>query len=163
MTADRRLQLFIDLGLASLIAAAGIFFVMASRGLPGSGEASVPGPAAAPGFLGLALLACSAGLAVRALIAKQPALATEAAPHGALYKAGLAIGLVAACALLLEPLGFMLSSFSFLFAGFVWLGDAKWQFALPAAATASVSLWLFFTKLLGVGLPYGLLADILFR
>lgn len=57
----------------------------------------------------------------------------------------------------------MLSTFLFLGAGFTMLGNARWQRALPAAAFVSVLLWLIFTKLLGVGLPFGMIAEILFR
>ena len=34
---------------------------------------------------------------------------------------------------------------------------------MPAAALVSGTLWLLFTKLLGVGLPYGLIGEVLFR
>jgi putative tricarboxylic transport membrane protein len=88
---------------------------------------------------------------------------TAAADDGSGAKALIAVGLIAGSILALEPLGFLLSSMLFLSAGFIWLGQAKWTIALPAAALASSALWLFFTKLLGVGLPYGLIAEILFR
>lgn len=62
-----------------------------------------------------------------------------------------------------EAAGFLLATFLFLSAGFMMLGDAPWRRAMPAAALVSVLLWLLFTKLLGVGLPFGMIADILFR
>ncbi len=73
----------------------------------------------------------------------------------------VAIVMLFAGALLLEPLGFMLSTFLFLSIGFIVLGGASWRGALPAAALASTGLWLFFTKLLGVGLPFGRIVEIL--
>jgi putative tricarboxylic transport membrane protein len=160
----------LDAAVAGIIALFGIYFIWASNKLPAGPEPAVPGPAAAPGFLGALLLGCGVVLIIRAVInhgkdAAQTAdpIETDVVNSSAGLKPLLAIGLLIASALLLEPLGFMLSTFLFLFAGFVWLGDANWRIALPTAAAASASLWLFFTKLLGVGLPYGLIVEVLFR
>ncbi len=78
-------------------------------------------------------------------------------------KQGVALaGLVLATAFF-EAAGFMLSTFLFLSAGFVLLGNARWWRAVPAAGGGLCCLVAHFTKLLGVGLPYGLIAEILFR
>jgi putative tricarboxylic transport membrane protein len=153
------------------LAAVGGYFAYASSRLPAGPDPSAPGPGVAPGFLGLALVACGLLLAIRALLAEAAARKASAAvtaekeaasPAESLVKPAIAIGLLTASAVLLEPLGFMLSTSLFLFAGFVWLGSADWRAAVSAAALTSVSLWLFFTKLLGVGLPFGRLVEILF-
>jgi putative tricarboxylic transport membrane protein len=161
---------WLESALGIALAAAGGYFAFASSRLPAGPDPSAPGPGVAPGFLGLALVACGLLLAIRAVLAqaaqRKAAASTEegtaATPGDSLVKPGIAIVLLTASALLLEPLGFMLSTFLFLCAGFVWLGSADWRAAIPAAALTSVSLWLFFTKLLGVGLPFGRLVEILF-
>jgi putative tricarboxylic transport membrane protein len=160
----------LDAAVAGVIALFGIYFILASNKLPAGPEPTVPGPAAAPGFLGALLLGCGLLLIVRVVFNRgedtsptSAPLEADAVDPSARLKPVLAIGLLVASALLLEPLGFMLSTFLFLFAGFVWLGDANWRVALPTAAVASASLWLFFTKLLGVGLPYGSIVEVLFR
>lgn len=78
-------------------------------------------------------------------------------------KQTIAFLILLAGTLLFEPAGFMLSTFLFLSTGFVLLGDADWKRAVPAAALCAGTLWVVFTKLLGVGLPYGLIGEILFR
>ncbi|MGL5735767.1 MAG: tripartite tricarboxylate transporter TctB family protein [Beijerinckiaceae bacterium] len=148
---------------ALLLATAGGGFAMLAARLPASTEPGTPGPGTAPMALGLILLACGLFIAARAGW-HQPR--DDAKPvaisHGA-AKPLIGLALLAACAALLEPLGFTLSAFSFLIAGFILLGDTPWRIAVPAAAIGAVGLWLFFTKLLGVGLPYGLIEQILFR
>ncbi len=164
-------EAWLEMALGSAIAAAGFYFLVASNRLPAGPDPSAPGPGIIPGFLGLVLLICGVLLASRAILTVMAARKTAAVSNHntqaesgreSLAKPLIAIGLLTACALLLEPLGFMLSTFVFLFAGFVLLGSAGWRVSLPAAALVSISLWLFFTKLLGVGLPFGRLVEILF-
>jgi hypothetical protein len=149
----------------------GGYFANASWRLPAGPDPSAPGPGVAPGLLGIALVLCGAALTLQAVIAKskrQPANETKPEANASdatkdmRRKPVIAIILLTACATLLESFGFMLSTFLFLFAGFILLGNARWQAAISAAAITSVSLWLFFTKLLGVGLPFGRLVEILF-
>ncbi len=149
-----------------LLAACGAFFALASSRLPSAPDPSTPGPAAAPGALGVALVLL--GLAIAAVaLGRRPAIESSTAAAGAEPGSGrklaIAAGLLVACVVAFEPGGFMLSTFVFLLAGFTLLGGADWRAAAPAAAFAAGGLWLFFTKLLGVGLPYGLIGEILFR
>lgn len=159
MISGARGQRLLEIGVGAAIAAGGLAFALAAARLPESYDPSVPGPGVAPGALGLLLVLCGLALAGHAAL-RRDALA-EGEGHS--RKALLAVALVAGCAVLLEPLGFMASTFLFLTAGFTWLGEARPRIAAAAAAVASLGLWLFFTKLLGVGLPYGLIGDILFR
>jgi putative tricarboxylic transport membrane protein len=110
-------------------------------------------------------MACGCVIAALALLslhraATEPVTAVVTADQNN-RKLFVAIAMLFAGALLLEPLGFMLSTFLFLTIGFIILGGASWRGALPAAALASTCLWLFFTKLLGVGLPFGRIVEIL--
>jgi putative tricarboxylic transport membrane protein len=141
----------------------GLFFGRAAWRLPGSGEVGIPGPGAAPGFLALILIFCGAVLTVLAFRnADAPSAGAPSAEAGDGYKVPVATLLLLGGALLLEPLGFMLSTFLFLAIGFMYLGNAQWRIALPTAAVVAIFFWLIFTKLLGVGLPYGRIVEILF-
>jgi putative tricarboxylic transport membrane protein len=143
-----------------LIALTGAVLAYLSFRLPQGPDPSAPGPGIVPGALGVFLLV--AGLATGGRSALSLRSSTGEA-HGLFgRKPVIAMALLAASAGLLEPFGFMLSTFAFLTAGFRWLGDAPFSRALPAAAVCAVLMWLFFTKLLGVGLPYGRLVEILF-
>jgi putative tricarboxylic transport membrane protein len=118
-----------------------------------------------PGLIGLCLIACGCVISAWAILSLRGAR-TEPVPADGKSQSNrrklfVAVAMLFAGALLLEPLGFMLSTFLFLSIGFVVMGSASWRGALPAAALASICLWLFFTKLLGVGLPFGRIVEIL--
>jgi putative tricarboxylic transport membrane protein len=159
------LQRRVEAATGAVLAVAGGYFTAASWRLGAGPDPSAPGPGAVPGLIGLGLIACGCVIAILALLSQrnvptQTVAAGETADQGN-RKLFVAIAMLFAGALLLEPLGFMLSTFLFLSVGFVVLGGASWRGALPAAALASTSLWLFFTKLLGVGLPFGRIVEIL--
>lgn len=142
----------------ALLAGVGGFFLFWAWKLPPPDEPGVPGPGSVPIALGLVILLCGLWVIVDALRKGE----RQGLELGG-TKQGIALaGLVLATAFF-EAAGFMLATFLFLSAGFMFLGNARWWQALPAAAVVSVALWLTFTKLLGVGLPYGLIAEILFR
>jgi putative tricarboxylic transport membrane protein len=141
-----------------LLIATGGFFLTFGLRLPPPEEAGVPGPGSAPVALGAVILLCGIAIGVGGLRAAD----REAVELGG-RKQGIALLSLVLAAVLFEPAGFMLATFLFLAAGFVWLGHADWRRGVPAAAVVAVSLWLIFTKLLGVGLPYGLIGEALFR
>jgi putative tricarboxylic transport membrane protein len=153
----------LDLAVSAGLALAGAFFALQARRMSLGPDPTAPGPGAAPFWLGLVMVACGLALGFATLVSKQPddTVASDE-PHGQ-RKTMISLALLAGCVVLFEPLGFMLSTFAFLAIGFVWLGDAPARTALPAAAIATTGLWLIFTKLLGVGLPYGLIAEVLFK
>jgi putative tricarboxylic transport membrane protein len=151
----------LDLAVAAGLTGVGAYFALAARRLPAGFDPSAPGPGAAPFWLGLLLVVC--GLVLGLATIRSASTAKEDVEPESQRKTLVALGLLAACVVLFEPLGFMLSTFAFLSVGFVWLGDAPARRAAPAAAFATMALWLIFTKLLGVGLPYGLIAEVLFR
>lgn len=142
------------LGLAAI---GGAFAVMAHR-LPATTDPGVPGPGGVPFALGLAVAGLGLLITIRSALSRDGTL-IEIAER----KAVISLLLLTACLVLLEPAGFMLSSFLFLFAGFWQLGDTPWQKSFAAAAVGAGMLWLLFTKALGVGLPYGALVEHLFR
>lgn len=148
------LEVMAGLGLVAL----GLLIASMASALPASDEPGVPGPGTAPYLLGLVIAASGGALGLIALI-KRPA--SLVGLGGARHLAALlALGM---SAYFFETGGFVLVTFVFLVFTFVLLGDAPWRKAAPAAAIAALGLWLIFTKLLGVGLPYGLIGEILFR
>ncbi len=161
MTAARGSQSLIEAAVALVIAALGGAVYAHARLFP-AGEPSIPGPGFAPTVLGGVLCAFGLTIAAMALI-RPPADPATGALGADAAKPLLAITMLGGAALLLEPLGFMLTGVMFLTGGFRLLGGIGLVRALPGAAIATAALWLFFTKLLGVGLPYGLIAEVLFR
>lgn len=141
-----------------LLLGLGLGFVLMSLRLPPPEEAGVPGPGSVPMLLGAVVAACGFILAGQALLARSGEALALAEPRQMIALAGLVLG-----AALFEPAGFLLATFVLLASGFVFLGGAGWRGAVPSAALVSGALWLLFTKLLGVGLPYGFIGEILFR
>lgn len=69
------------------------------------------------------------------------------------YKLGQALallGLMVAYALCLRPLGFILSTSTFLMLGSIILGDRKWHVMIPVAAAATLIVWYLVQGVLGI-------------
>lgn len=141
-----------------LLLATGAGFALLSSGLPASTDPGVPGSGGIPFVLGLVIAGLGLIIGCRGFMAADGRL-IEIADGKALISAGLLLG----CYLFFEAAGFMAVSFVFLFLGFWLLGEADWRSSLAAAAIVAGGLWLTFTKALGVGLPFGTLAEVLFR
>jgi putative tricarboxylic transport membrane protein len=143
---------------ALFLGAVGAFFLRAALALPPPDEAGVPGAGTVPAILGGFIILGALVLAISALRRNRGDRIEIGSSKPLFALASLIIG-----ALIFEPAGFLLSTFIFLTVGFTVLGEADWRKAAPAAALFATLLWLFFTKLLGVGLPYGLIGEVLFR
>jgi putative tricarboxylic transport membrane protein len=141
-----------------LLAALGLGFVRLSLNLPPPDEAGIPGPGTVPLILG-------AFVAVSGLVMTAGAAFRQDRERMSILDRKQLIALLSlvAGALLFEKAGFVLATFAFLSVGFTLLGGADWRRAMPAAALVSLALWYLFVKLLGVGLPYGVIGEILFR
>lgn len=147
-----------ELAAGLMLAGTGAFFLIVGGRLPPPDEVGIPGPGTVPMLLGGFVVAMGVVSALRALIRRDAAPVEIAGGKQLVAIAGLLLG-----AAFFESAGFMLATFLFLLGGFVWLGGADWRRAAPAAALVAAGLWYLFTKLLGVGLPYGVIGEILFR
>ena len=151
--------------LAGLVVALfGAWFLWQANELgEGPGYAAV-GPKVFPIIVGLGLL--GSGLALLAAGgAARATTADEAGDEAALpvdwrTLGGLA-GLLAAYVLLFQPLGFLLTSALFLPAGAWVLGNRAHGRAVLAGVLLSVTVYLVFTRLLGLELPAGPLEALL--
>lgn len=147
-----------DVLAALALGAVGAFFIRSSLALPPPDEPGVPGAGSVPLMLGALIAAGALALLVGALFRNR-----EDELELGNWKPAFGLAMLVIGAVLFEPAGFILSTFLFLTAGFTVLGEADWRKAAPAAALCATVLWLIFTKLLGVGLPYGMIGEILFR
>jgi putative tricarboxylic transport membrane protein len=120
----------------------------------GVGTPRQPGPGFFPVVVALAL----AGLAT-ALLLQQP---VEEAPRrqaaGGRGRFAATVVALLAYAVLLEPLGFVPTTFIVMWflAGFV--GQLRWSIACPFGVVTAVSAWFLFDRLLHAQLPRGVLA-----
>ena len=140
----------IAVGLA--LAAFGITLTALAWRMP-AGSVSLPGPGFTPSAIGVLLALTGLGCAARALLAEN---AASTVSLGGLNTWG-ALATLAIAALLFEPLGAPLTLALTMTALFRLAGGYSLMrcaaFGLVAAAVA----WLVFTRLLGVGLPAGIL------
>ena len=67
-----------------------------------------------------------------------------------LGQAVLLLGLMIAYALCLRPVGFIISTVSFLVLGSLILGERKWHVMLPVAAIATLVVWYLVQQVLGI-------------
>jgi len=67
-----------------------------------------------------------------------------------LGQALLLLGLMIAYALCLRPVGFLISTASFLIIGSFILGERKWHVMIPVAAIATLIVWYLVQEVLGI-------------
>ena len=133
-----------------VLALVGLWLAALSRRMPWF-EDGVPGPGLAPAALGIALAALGFGIAAAALLRRDDRrlLLLD-------RDTGLAIALMVAAVAAFEHVGYLVVTFAFLLACFVWIGREPWLRAALVSAAATLFTWALFAKALGVQLPAGL-------
>lgn len=137
--------------------AAGIYGLVFSMGLS-LGRWNEPGPGVFP--LALSILLCVSGIVWfirgKAKGEKKETVVREAFIQK--FSTPLQIvGLTAVFILVLEPLGYLLTSVLYLFVLFLWVSRYRLWVAAVLAITFGAGSWLFFEKLLTTPLPKGFL------
>ena len=129
-----------------------VLYARESLGFRGHTVADVVGPSAYPMLIG----GLAALLAILQLIR-----AGQEAPGGTFWarhgRAVLFIVSLFAYILLLERLGFLLSTFAYLTLSHRWLGERAWYRAVGMGLAATAALWFLFDRTLDLRLPVGLL------
>ncbi len=143
MTADRFA--------AIVLSVVAVLYVREARTFHGLTVADVVGPSAYPIMIG-GLMAL---LAVVQFVRASPAEAGEPfwTRHG---RALLLIASLFAYILLLEPLGFLVSTFVYLTLSHLWLGERVWYRAVGIGLGITVGLWFLFDRTLDLRLPIGI-------
>jgi putative tricarboxylic transport membrane protein len=118
-----------------------------------SGSVSLPGPGFMPSAVGILLALTGVGCAVRTLVATDAAGTVN--PGG--LKAWGALATLAIAAFLFEPLGAPLTLALAMAALFRLAGGYSLLRCAMFSVIAAAVAWLVFTRLLGVGLPAGVL------
>lgn len=122
-------------------------------------RSGIPGPGFLPFVTGLILVAFSLILLISRLLKREEAAGSvrEPMPSGeALRRILKALGALCLYVLILEPLGFMLTTFLFMVL-VLRLEPRRWTFILPAAIGTTAFFFLLFKVLLRVPLPPGIL------
>jgi putative tricarboxylic transport membrane protein len=135
----------------TVLAVAGAVFAALAWPIP-QGDVGNPGPGFLPFVLGVLLVVLGLLCAARAYRHR----ATSVGVTLVTGKAFICLAALAAAALAFIPLGFLPTVAIFLTILFRVLAGAGWVFSTSTAVTATVVLWLFFDRLLGLGLPPGI-------
>jgi len=122
-------------------------------------RSGIPGPGFLPFVTGLILVALSLILLIWRLLKKRDeadAIGVPMPGGRALWRILKTLGALCLYVLILEPLGFMLTTFLFIVLA-LRLEPRRWIFILPAAIGATAFFFLLFKVLLRVPLPPGIL------
>jgi putative tricarboxylic transport membrane protein len=139
-----------DVAAAIILCGLGLYWVAAAWGMP-SGEFNVPGPGFVPALVGSLLAVAALALGGKALASRAGARAA-AVGHRHIWGTLLAI-LAASWAF--ERAGFVPTVAAFI-AFLLWmLSSLRWWAALAAGVVGSATVFLFFSRLLGIRLPAG--------
>ena len=142
---------------ATLIFFAALLYLRESLNFRGVAVGDVLGPAAYPALIGTLV----ALLAVMQWVRSRP---TPAATQDAFWhqhrRAAVLGAYLLAYVLLLEPVGVLVSTFTFLLLSHIWLGERRWLRAAATGLAITIALWLLFDRLLHANLPAGILGSL---
>jgi putative tricarboxylic transport membrane protein len=122
-------------------------------------RSGIPGPGFLPFVTGLVLVALSLILLVSRLLQRKDTAAStvEPMPGGqALQRILIVLGALCLYVLILEPMGFMVTTLLFMMA-LLRLEPRKWMFILLVSISATAFFFVLFKVLLRVPLPAGVL------
>jgi putative tricarboxylic transport membrane protein len=142
-----------------VLLAASVAILLAVFAIPGRGGYSTSGPRFVPLIVAAGLIALSAAFLARTIVRPDMELAERSAEEdAATHWATPALLLVAmiAYALLMEPLGYILSTAAFFVPVARLLGSRSLVRDVIIGLVAGVGLYIAFTQYLGVSLPAGL-------
>jgi putative tricarboxylic transport membrane protein len=138
---------------AIVIFVVAVLYIRESSSFRGVTVADVVGPSAYPILIGGLMAALAV---VQFIRSRPPASATGPAfwtRHG---RALLLIGALIAYTRLLEPIGFLITTFAYLSLSHVWLGERSWRRAVAIALGVTFGLWFLFDRTLDLRLPAGI-------
>ncbi len=130
----------------------GIFFFFLAIKLP-VGKLTQPGPGIFP--LALSLLLFTVGIIIFFSTAKEKTKIDWRKGFRDLAKPAAIVLLTLAYIILMGRLGYLLTSFIYLFSLFFLVSRYKWFFCAGLSGILAVASWIFFGKILGIQLPLG--------
>jgi putative tricarboxylic transport membrane protein len=130
----------------------GVIFFLLSIKLP-TGKLTQPGPGVFP--LALSLLLCTVGLMIFFSTTKEKTKIDWRKGLPDLAKPAAIVLLTLAYIILLGRLGYLLTSFIYLFSLFLLVSRYKWFFSAGLSGALAIASWIFFGKILGIQLPLG--------
>jgi putative tricarboxylic transport membrane protein len=147
-----------DIVVGCLVALFGIFIIYASSFITGGAAHKLP-PDTFPKVVGILLLLCGGGLALKSWTIKGVDFAIPWPDREGVRTILVTLFSLGCYIVLLNPLGFPIATFLYLFFSIWYLKKSKWLLALVISLiTAGLSYYLFI-RLLGLSFPTGVLFE----
>jgi putative tricarboxylic transport membrane protein len=137
---------------AVVILLGGLAYIREALSYRGAAVGDVVGPMLYPLLLGILVVI----LAVFLFIGARPEK-SEGTFQNVHFRPLLLAAAVLAYVLLMEPVGFVPTTFVFLVVATVWLGERSWPKSIGLAAGLTVVLWYVFNRIFELNLPMGFL------
>lgn len=151
-----------DTGSGAVVVAFAVFYLASAFAIPPSSFTNaVVGPRALPLVIGVAMAVAGAALAARGLLRAPADRATgapakeEEAPQQSPVRLAVAAGLLLIYIFLFIPLGYVISTFLFILGVTMYFDRGHPVRNVVYALIFSLTVYLLFTRLLGVALPQG--------
>jgi putative tricarboxylic transport membrane protein len=135
---------------AVVILIAAVQYVLTARTYHGLTVADILGPSAYPYLIGGLMALMAVLLFIQST--PRPGTGTFWSRHG---KPILLAASLYAYIRLLDPAGFLLSTFAYVSFGHLWLGERSWTRAIGLSAGITTGLWLLFNRVFDLNLPAG--------
>ncbi|MEP5729292.1 MAG: tripartite tricarboxylate transporter TctB family protein [Sulfitobacter sp.] len=145
-----------ELAFAVFLAGASLLLLWSAYGISGFESLSAPG--AIP-------MATTATMVVTSIIILKRAIATKAGLDGSFFgtvfpvRIALIVGMLLACAVALQPLGFLPTSALFLVLSIKYLSNRSWAFSISIGLVSLICIYLVFRIVFTVLMPAGIVPE----
>ena len=147
-----------DIVLGCLFALLGIFIIYASTLITGGAAHRLP-PETFPRVVGVLLLLCGAGLALKAWSIQGTDIPVAWPDRPGFWTIVVTLVSLVIYIAVMDWLGLPLATFLYLFLSMVYLRPSKWLLALVISAITAVISYYLFINLLGLSFPTGSLFE----
>jgi putative tricarboxylic transport membrane protein len=145
-----------DIAVAAILLALAGYIFLAASALP-FGTARVPQTAFFPKTLAVLLAILSLVVLAQALVGRKPARSSDKIAAAGWFRIGASLATLIGFALVLQPLGFLLSTFLLMVCLLRAIEAQSWGKVIAVALATSLLTYGLFAWLLGVPLPAGVL------
>ena len=137
------------------------YVIFTAAGFPENMSATDPGAAFFPTLMGFFMAALCLILLATSLMGKGADIDAKLTITPGMKRAGVGVILFAIYCLLFKPLGFILNTIWFCFAGMYLLQNRKYISMTIISIAASILIYMIFARFLGAKLPAGVLKGLL--
>lgn len=147
-----------DMAVGCFIALFGVFIISASMFITGGAAHRLP-PRTFPMGVGILLLLCGSGLAIKSWSIREADLAIKWPDREGIRTILVTLASLGCYIVLMNPLGLPLATFLYITLSIWYLKRSKWLTAILVGLITAVVSYVLFMRLLGLSLPSGFLFE----